>query len=83
MGAQQIKGDHLQMTLQETCWRVYQIYTISEVGQVAGFKLNKNKTNLLVKNMTEQNKNELQVATQLIIEGKGEGMANSQEYKYF
>lgn len=50
---------------------------------MAGFKLNKNKTNLLVKNMTEQNKNELQVATQLIIEGKGEGMANSQEYKYF
>lgn len=29
---------------------------IDEFGQVAGFKLNKNKTKLLVNNMSEQNK---------------------------
>lgn len=40
---------------------------INEFGQVAGFKLNKNKTKLLMKNTTEQNKNELQKVTEMVI----------------
>lgn len=61
-------ADDLVLTVENPLESVPKVLEkLNEFGQVAGFKLNKGKSKMLVKNMTEQNKNELEQITELKI----------------